>query len=100
MGQMITDLRAQHRLLLYSALSSQNSYYIDGEEFIVNATEPASYSMLTEEHNLKVLEEIAFRIGGLKIKVQGGAVSGKTKHTAEDRVKLYELMGDKLHDKK
>ena len=100
MGQMITDLRAQHRLLLYSALSSQNSYYIDGEEFIVNATDPASYSMLTEEHNLKVLEETAFRIGGLKIKIQGGAVSGKTKHTAEDRVKLYELMGDKLHDKK
>ena len=100
MGQLITEMRKERRMLLYSALEAQSSYHIEGDEFIINATDPASRNMLTEEHNLKVLNEAAFRLSGLKFKVTGGFAGGKTKHTAEDRVKLYELMGDKLRDKK
>ena len=100
MGQMITELRSQHRMLLYSALNSQNSYFVQGDEFVINAADATAYDMLTEESNLKVLEDAAFRLGGLKLKIIGGASGGKTRHTAEDRVKLYELMGDKLRDKK
>lgn len=104
MGGMLTELRTQKRRILYNALNAQQNYSLRDGVFVVNASDASSYDMLTEENNLKALEDAAKRLsaGTVSLKVVSDAVSEekRVKHTAVDRAKLYDLLGGRLKEKK
>ena len=104
MGNLLTELRTQKRRILYNALNAQQNYSLRDGVFVVNASDASSYDMLTEENNLKALEDAARRLsaGTVSLKVVSDAVSEekRVKHTAVDRAKLYDLLGGRLKEKK
>ena len=104
MGGMLTELRTQKRRILYNALNAQQNYSLRDGVFVVNASDASSYDMLTEENNLKALEDAARRLsaGTVSLKVVSDAISEekRVKHTAVDRAKLYDLLGGRLKEKK
>lgn len=104
MGNLLTELRTQKRRILYNALNAQQNYSLNDGVFAVTASDTPSYNMLTEENNLKALEEAAKRLSAgtvtLKIVSDGADKEKRVRHTAVDRARLYELIGDRLKEKK
>lgn len=102
MGNLLTELRAERRMILYNALNAQKRYTLEDGVFTITTADDASRAMLTEEHNLKTLEDAAEKLskGTVKLVVAGGEEQKRVRHTAVDRAKLYDILGDRLRDKK
>lgn len=103
MGNLCTEVRTQRRRLLYNALNAQTKYSLADGCFTIFASDPTSYAMLTEENNLKALEQAVSYVSGgsVTLKIDGGCDgAGKVRHSAVDRAKLYDILGDRLKEKK
>ena len=102
MGLMITELRENGYGLLYQALRSQEDYELEGKTLTVRVHDAASYTQLTDPSYEGVIAAALKAVtgdAGYAFKCIGEKKeSGKAK--PEDRMRLVDLFGSKLTEKK
>lgn len=102
MGLMITELRENGYGLLYQALRSQEDYELEGKTLTVRVHDAASYTQLTDPSYEGVITAALKAVtgdAGYAFKCIGEKKeSGKAK--PEDRMRLVDLFGSKLTEKK
>ena len=102
MGLIITELRESGYGILYQALRAQEDYDLDGKTLTVRVRDAASYTQLTDpayEGAISAALKAVTGDNGYSFKCVGEKKeTGKAK--PEDRMRLVDLFGSKLTEKK
>lgn len=103
MGLIITELRESGYGLLYQALRTQEDYELEGKTLIVRVHDAASQTQLTDpayEGAIAAALKAVTGDAGYSFKCVGEHKESGGKAKPEDRMRLVDLFGSKLTEKK